>query len=83
MEGARSYRLMVTSGRDFSGPAVVSEVTTSDNLVVDTLEPGLYRWGVWTVDDAPQPLFLAPRSLKIKKVAGLRAPRVITKWGDK
>lgn len=83
VEGARSYRLMVTTGNDFFAPAVLSEVTTSDHLVVDTLAPGAYRWGVWTVDEAPQPLFLTPRSLNIKRVAGLRAPRVITKWGDK
>lgn len=80
LEGVHAYRLMVWAGEQ-SDPRV-SEVTTATQLVVESLSVGTWRWGVVAVDDG-RPLFLTPRRLMVVKGAALRAPRIITRWGDK
>lgn len=78
----RAYRVVVAKDPELTNP-VVSEITSDNELRVDTLPPGEYYWGVFAMGAGPEPVFLAPRKLVVKKVSGnsVVAPKRIGEWG--
>jgi hypothetical protein len=62
------YRVVVTRGAEPSSDIVTSVTTRNQQLVIDSLGEGSYRWGVYAVRaDHDSPLFTEPRLLTIHK----------------
>jgi hypothetical protein len=70
---ARGYRLVISHG-DLNVNPVFDETTTAPKLVVSTLTDGAYKWGVYALrDETESPIFLAPRTLDIRRKEAPRA----------
>lgn len=62
------YRLAISTGSDPAASPVASIVTTRQQVVLRSLGEGDYHWGVYAVKDGQDtPIFLAPRTLAVRR----------------
>ncbi len=82
-ENAQLYRLVVGAGPDLMRSSVLSKVSSEQRVEVEKLTAGEYYWGAFVEGKSPEPIFLKPRKLVLKKVGGSRvkAPKKISDWG--
>jgi hypothetical protein len=66
---AKKYKLVIE--RDAPGADPIISTTTGSQMLAETLEDGVYYWGVYAVEgDKEQPMFLNLRQLTIHKLEG-------------
>jgi hypothetical protein len=66
---AKKYKLVIE--RDAPGAEPIISTTTGGQMLAETLEDGVYYWGVYAIDgDKEQPMFLNLRQLTIHKLEG-------------
>jgi hypothetical protein len=64
----KRYKLVIGRGADLTSSPVVAIATSRQQLEVQTLREGRYRWGVFAVrGERETPIFLEPRALTIRK----------------
>lgn len=86
-EGARRYRWVLARGPDLLRQAVKTELLAAQSLEFGAFpEDGEYYWGVYAQGDQlhPEPIFLEPRKLVLKKVkkASFETVKRIDTWGN-
>ncbi|HUS31464.1 MAG TPA: hypothetical protein VMZ53_23325 [Kofleriaceae bacterium] len=66
---SKKYKLVIE--RDAPGADPIVSTTTGTQMLAETLEDGVYYWGVYAIDgDKEQPMFLNLRQLTIHKLEG-------------
>ncbi len=80
--GAVGYRLAVAKSQDLLD-APVAHLATHEQRVEVALAEGRYYWGVYTDEELPRPLFLAPRLLVLHRAdkVKLKTPKTFSDWG--
>ncbi len=82
-ENAQLYRLVVGVGQDLLRSSVLSKVSGEQRVTVERLTAGEYYWGAFVEGSSPEPIFLKPRRLILKKVGAskVKTPKKISDWG--
>lgn len=84
-EGARRYRWVLAEGPDLLRQQVKSEVLAGQTVELSGFkEVGELYWGVYAEREGPEPIFLKPRKLVLKRVKKARFETVkkIDAWGQ-
>lgn len=75
----KKYKLVIE--RDAPGSEPIATTTTGGQVISQTLEDGVYYWGVYAINgDREDPIFLTLRQLTIHKLEGPKIHHEV-KWG--